>query len=578
MDLKSSAADLEVSSSLLLPTRRPIGLPSELLSEVFMYLKHSQLLNCLTVSRLWYSEALPSLYRRVQFYKHFYRDNLPRVKANKQLIRSILWDACDEVTETDIFDILLDYRTAVPIKDLDDSTVIVPGPNRCILLSLEFTGSPNRIPRFYDIVYNLTSLTTLKLVSLSYSTEAKNTVELDTLLEALPNLIHLDLQAGDYVPLSPKSTLLDPEGAPYKLRKFYFDTKLLLMPDSSLQLFRRLGNLTSIGLHASDFINGSYLQRFRLEAIAYVMSEFLGKIEQIETTGAMPLYLYLLPQSLDRKGLRALGKTPLEQQLIEEQQCQQCGEAKEIFPKLRSLTTRRPCFVSGEDLRCLGLRAQFLTHVDLSESSGYGGQGLPFDFHYQREVGVQRRHGITSLDLQLFLESCRHIKSFSTARHVIHLHDMTPRDKRLSRIYYTPDADGKSRVIREAKPWACEGTLEKLSIGFLMLSASASDHRIVFGQLGRCRRLKTLKITKSNVIPKLEYGVDLLEGLSDSLEEVVSWSSSWVCDDKETVIWMLTKLKKLKKMQTSIRRRSAMHERISGWGSEVSREDVLQYL
>ncbi|KAF9359222.1 hypothetical protein BGX26_012829 [Mortierella sp. AD094] len=573
----------------MLHSTRPIYLPSELLSAVFELLTPFQLSKCLTVSRQWYTEAVPILYRHVHFTKRIHPSAISAYKSNRHCIRSVEWNTLSDystVSEVDILDILLDYRTTVPLEDLDETVPLIPGPNRCEIHSFTLSGTLDSIHRFDDILFNLTSLTSLALNWWSYSLEVKtNEMELDRILEAFPNLTYLTVRGCDYASPSPESAILDQNGALYKLKSFYFDAELLLMPESSLQVFRRLGNLTSIGLHGWDHYSEFFLRKFRPQDLGRILNGPHSKIESIKTAGVVPLYLYLLPQSVEASSLRRRGGTSSEQQLIEEQQLLQCEEAEEIFPQLTTLIAGAPCIMSGEDLRCLGLRAQFLTHVDLSSSvadadSLYAelyDNDLNKDFHAQVGNGAQRRHNITSLDLQLFLESCQHLRHFCAERRTIHLKDMTPPDKRLSAIYYSPGPNGENPVIRAAKPWACETTLEKLEIGLRIISASPYDHRIVFAQLARCKRLKSLKLTRSNLIPTLTHGVDLLEGLSDSLEEVLSWSSSWVCDNKQTLLWMLTRLRKLRRMQTGIRNGSSMYETVSGWASEVGREYVLQY-
>ncbi|KAF9999867.1 hypothetical protein BGZ80_009486 [Entomortierella chlamydospora] len=490
------------------------------------------------------------------------------------------------MSELDILDILLDYRTTVPLQELDETIPLTPGPNRCRIHSFSLSGTLDSILKFNDIIYSFTSLTSLMLNCWPYSLEVKtNEMEIDRILEAFPNLTYLMVRGCDYASLSPKSAILDQNGALYKLRSFHFDTELLLMSESSLQFFRRLGNLTSIGLHGWSHHSEFFLEKIQPQVIGRILKGLDNKIESIKTGGVVPLYLYLLPQSVEASSLCRRGGTPSEQQLIEEQQLLQIGEAEEIFPQLTTFIASAPCIMSGEDLRCLGLRAQFLTHVDLSSSAvdadvpytGFYGTDVYRDFHGQVENGAQKRHNITSLDLQLFLESCQHLRHFCAERRTIHVKDMTPPDKRLSAMYYSPGPNGENPVIRAAKPWGCEATLEKLEIGFRIISASPSDHRIVFGQLGRCKRLKSLKLTRSNVIPTLTHGVDLLEGLSDSLEEVLSWSSSWACDDKETVMWMLTRLRKVRRMQTGIRNGSSIYERVNEWASSVGRKHVLHF-
>ncbi|KAF8974824.1 hypothetical protein BGZ46_009700 [Entomortierella lignicola] len=564
---------------------KPIYLPSELLSEVLALLYPFQLFSCLTVSRQWHAEALCILYRHIQVNKHTLPLYIQAFKSNKHFLRSIEWVSlydAGSLYEKDVLDILIDYQATMPLSLLDEDIPLVPGPDRPMVRSFKLSGTLDSIQRFNDILFNLTSLTTLDLNWWPYSLEVKtNDMELDRILESLPNLKYLSMRGCDFESILPQSPALDSNGAMYKLKRFAFEVDLLSMPRSFLQLFRRLGNLTTIEVYGYD----QWLEKIDSKAIADILKESCKKVERILTSGLVPLYLYILPPSVEVTNLVLRGDTPSGQRRIEELQRQQCEEAEEIFPRLTTFISTLSCILSAEDLRCLSVQAEFLTIVDLSKplsdaDDPYEEEDPTIDIYLQRNSGAQARHIIRSLDIQLFLENCRHLRHFGAERRTINLIDMTPPDKSksLPEACHNSFSNGKLQVVREAKPWACEGTLERLEIGFRVYSMTKIEHQIVFAQLGRCKRLKILRLTRSNLIPTLSYGVDLLEGLSDSLEQILSWSSSWVLDDKKTIQWMLTKFKKLETMQTEIISGSTLYEKMNEWATEIGKRHILKYI
>ncbi|KAF9202269.1 hypothetical protein BGZ49_007553 [Haplosporangium sp. Z 27] len=367
----------------------------------------------------------------------------------------------------------------MPLSLLDEDIPLVPGPDRPMVRSFKLSGTLDSIQRFNDILFNLTSLTTLDLNWWPYSLEVKtNDMELDRILESLPNLKYLSMRGCDFESILPQSPALDSNGAMYKLRRFAFEVDLLSMPRSFLQFFRRLGNLTTIEVYGYD----QWLEKIDSKAIADILKESCKKVERILTSGLVPLYLYILPPSVEVTNLVLRGDTPSGQRRIEELQRQQCEEAEEIFPRLTTFISTLSCILSAEDLRCLSVQAEFLTVVDLSKplsdaDDPYEEDDPTIDIYLQRNSGAQARHIIRSLDIQLFLENCRHLRHFGAERRTINLIDMTPPDKSksLPEACHNSFSNGKLQVVREAKPWACEGTLERLEIGFRVFNQNPAS-------------------------------------------------------------------------------------------------------
>ncbi|KAG0362497.1 hypothetical protein BC939DRAFT_506269 [Gamsiella multidivaricata] len=539
-------------------------LPAELLSSIFRHLEPYTLKRFLTVSRAWYTEIIPVLYSRLVFSKYNHESLFSGFKTHRRHIRAVEWteDFYEGMSFEDAQDILLDIPTTASTDGLEKRTPLTPRPNQPTLQSLRLFSNSDNMMFQDEFIYHFISLTDL---SLTFEGESTIYIALDRLFEGMPHLRYLSLEGVEYGPLDPESRSLDRNAPPYRLETFSFNVWLLYGQSQGINVLRRLQNLSSIRIIDNTFLN---LRKNQPLALAQSLHASCPKLKMIETEGKVPFYFYLLPPSAESSPMNSHGRTYEAQQHLEEQQRQQCEDSLELFPKLTTLISRKNCALSAEDLRCLGARAQFLTHVelgdwniDLDNPIGYVADSRG-DSHGQRDPRAQWRHLLTSLDLQIFLETCQHLRHF-VARRTIQLSDMTPPNRTLSAIYYMPNRNG--RTVRAAKPWACERTLETLEIGFRMASTVPSDHRIVFEQLGRCRRLKSLGLTRSNLIPTLRHGMDLLEDLAETLEEVISWSSNWVCDDKETVLWLMERFKKLKKMGVNCKGGSTLADRVLEW-------------
>ncbi|GJJ74107.1 hypothetical protein EMPS_06465 [Entomortierella parvispora] len=168
-----------------------------------------------------------------------------------------------------------------------------------------------------------------------------------------------------------------------------------------------------------------------------------------------------------------------------------------------------------------------------------------------------RQRCISSLDLQLFLENSPFLKYFSAGSRMIQVHDMVQLSDKteLSAIYQYNWP--QLFPLREAKPWACVGTLEHLSLGFRVASGIRSDHQIAFRQLSRLLKLKTLILKRTNLIPLPGYGIELLGGsddgpeqqggLSKSLRLLAFGQTQWVVDQPETFACLFERLQGLER-------------------------------
>ncbi|KAF9366210.1 hypothetical protein BGX34_005136 [Mortierella sp. NVP85] len=572
-------------------TRAPRPLPSELLGSIFQYLLPSDLLCCLVVSREWHTEGVPFLYSHATFRADTPPSVIEIYKSNKHYIRYLALDVSESLTvsEEDILDILLDYQIPKPVGDSNTHTAIELGLRRPALRSFSFSGRPDYIARLDDIVLNFTSLTCLSLnYRVYYGGGTTNPLSLGRILETMPQLIDLSILVNSYESLTPDSPLLEPNAPLYRLRTFGFGVELITCPEPMLRFFRRLGNLVSVKVH-SGYIRPEYMSNRRSEAISQALSKFCPKLQKIERVGEVPFHLYSFPSSLTTTETTEATETtetppapifmPLvryhtndreEHLFIEEQLRGQFEEAFEYFPNLTTVIITVSDTFSAEDLRCLAVRAKHLTHVDLAGSYRSAWRSTA------PMLLRNGRHRVTGLDVQVFLETCPRLKVFRTF-HSIHFKEILPPDAAILSNGTVLGLENGLEGSRFAKPWACEGTLEVLKVGFEMVSATPWHHRIVFAQLGRCRRLKSLALSPSSLIPTLKHGMDLLEGLQETLEEVPLWSSAIVFDDKETVLWVLDKFKKLTKMGTNAYEGSSIQEQMMEWVPPEQR-DRLEFI
>ncbi|KAG0284062.1 hypothetical protein BGZ96_011559 [Linnemannia gamsii] len=553
------------------------------------------------VSRLWYAEAEARLYSAVQFdslHKH-YEGLIAAVTVRKHHIRRVAWSHIGgETAVPELLDILLDYRPDEHEAEMTGQPPTLPvvfplGPNRPALTHLSYHGNNPSWQFFDSVLFSLMSLVSLDL--LFYQTaRAKGAegyhMDMGRILATFPHLKHLGITGwiARYVP--PTTTLSEDyrgsihamsqeeSGEQCRLESFTFYPGLMGKNgrDASL-FFRRLGNLKKIFVlpHMSNFGVPELGRPWNLD--------FCPKLESIEARGSLALWIFDLPIVPYYKmfHLTSLAGEPSPQDIegmsdvqvqemtkkrqIQRLQDQEVGELLEgkgadpFFPQLQSLILGQDHCLSAQDLISLGVQARFLTDLEIQVSSDYNVYWEMYDldaagFHptaanyslIDKMKQLRIRRQFTSRDLMLFLQVCSSLVRFSMTKHSILFEDLL--------------VDNNDKAV--IQPWACEGTLESLTIGFDLLANQPKDHALVWSHLGRFKKLRSLsfphtlppsKKGRSGLVPCPVYGVESLltgrggRGMSATLEEIGCLSSWWkVNNRREMVLWFAESFPKLR--------------------------------
>ncbi|KAF8949202.1 hypothetical protein BGZ47_008981 [Haplosporangium gracile] len=505
-----------------------------------------------------------------------------------------------------------------PLAAANSPVFYAPGPNCPSLTHLSYTGNSSSWRFFESVLCSLTSLMSLDIHFLQRTgtrAQVGYRIDIGRILDALRCLKHLSIIGWitEYVPptrIEPNEdhdshVEVEREGAStgpkdqYRLESCTFTPCLMGQDgrDASL-FFRRLGNLKRIVIMPNYSPDGVY-QMGRPYDFVRALKEFCTKLESVETCGIIPLWLFDLPilpydQLLHLRSLVSGYSLQDESGLSEEQTIdafelkrdrmrqrfheQEVGELLEgkgadpIFPQLKRLVLGRDHSLSAQDLISLGVQARFLTDLDIQTSSDHfrfwemydedAEAAIPpdsqsaaqlnhslspngFAFYEQAMFEVRRlrnRRAFNSRDLMLFLQLCPSLVRFSMTKHSISFEDLL---------------DDKAAI----RPWACEGTLESLTIGFDIPTNQYESHKLVWDHLGRFKKLRSLTFAHSSspsipgrcgLIPSFDYGVKALfagrgvGGMSETLEEIGCLSSWWKVDDrKEMVLWFARSFPKL---------------------------------
>ncbi|KAG0049574.1 hypothetical protein BGZ83_005583 [Gryganskiella cystojenkinii] len=574
------------------------------------------------------NEAKPFLYRRPYFsISGTPKAYIEAMKANRRHIREVeLWN--DPDIEYDLLDLILDFRSPVPLSRLESDNddqeddgedeekfVVKPGPNQLKILSFRFSGSVDNFERFYDLLYNLRHLIKLDLSCWEYSQEFKtNDVDLGRLLERMPQLAHLSIYGCGYElmnPSSPTSVLYQRDQPHYRLEYFSFQSILLdTTKKEHYRLFRRLGNLTSIRVQGYASYVDRFFDRFVPRNFTWALEQCCPKLKEIQVCGNIPLELYRLSASISTlpetqtKDPSTSTPSELDSELASNLGEQQQGSSSSqptprLFSNLSKFEALHSCSISSADLSYLRIHCQFLTHLEIhsntrldsnlcnsqaAESSSWYPVSDESVYSALPQPKPHESH-ITSLDLQLLLEHCAHLRHFSAGMRMIQVHDMvqpvtvtgtteaatassSPLSLQGLSGYYQSNF-GHLFPLREAKPWACEKTLEHLSIGFRVASASRSDHQVVYRQLARLSKLKSLYLPRTNLIPALGYGLELLgeggccgsggndnevqdENQSKTLRVLSFGDMPWALDQIEVFAWLTKAFPYLKRIEMKV--------------------------
>ncbi|KAG0284063.1 hypothetical protein BGZ96_011560 [Linnemannia gamsii] len=589
-------------------------LPIEILALIFEYLPPRALYQAMLVSRLWYVEAEASLYTSITLRSpHQSNDSLLRaLKTRKRYLRRLEWSSSigREVSEADLLDILLDYRPGEETSGSTSSSDNLPsstpvatsnaqilpstsppktgyplGPNPPALRHLSYVGC-NRSWQFFDsILYRLTTLTSLDLCfsGSAYQVRDMYVFKMDKVLTAFPHLKHLGITGTmfEYVPTTARldegyNPILDANkveaGAAtghgvldhHRLESFTLNP--VLMRRSAVDLFmcfRRLGSLTKISIVSkiSCFNNdgGDHVLVFDLAIVPPDKDHHLTALVSDVSLGEMP-------DLLTKKRLRRRLQDNEVDELLEGR------NASPFFPQLRKLTLQQGHSLSAQDLISLG--EIYDKDAAVSATTQQSSTWSDVLVEHQR---LRKRRQIENRDVMLFLQVCSSLRHFALTKFCIPFEHLLVADEDMSKQVSSGvnDDQGKSgtgntetsshddKTTPAIQPWACEKTLESLTIGFDIATNRPEDHRLVWTHLGRFKKLRSLTFVRyhsfnsyhrSSLIPSLAFGVEGLLAargggggeMSETLAEIRSLPSWWAEEGlREMVLWFAKSFPKL---------------------------------
>ncbi|KAG0374766.1 hypothetical protein BGX24_009992 [Mortierella sp. AD032] len=546
------------------------------------------------------------------------------------------------------------------------------GPNRPALRRFEFEGVMGSIWLLETTIYNLPLLTTLVLdiAPYQYLETREICIDVDRILDAIPQLKHLDLRGeghryvdNDSSPSTTTTTtfctrdVYEPkkEVRNHPLESLTCSPLMMLRPTPKiLATFRRLGNLKNVNIHSYAQYVGPFTQRAQPGEFGQILQQYCPKIESIETNAYAVLWLFRLPQFSSAYEATLFstnaGAAPedlsdaenerlrMELQEQETMDILTLREETPFFPRLRSFTSVRRYAMGAQDILALAAHSsQFLTHLKLSDldmrsnvydlyqdpsspqssssTTAAAAEGIDQITIYPSEpmsqAGKKRlrlRRPANSLDYEMVLETCTSLKVVSLPgiefRHLIE-----------TTTCYTSD---DTRVMagedtRTTRRWACEETLESLTVGFVLSTSHRSDHRLIWRHLGRLRKLQSLELTRSTLIPSLDFGIDELVGVvlqgddgatavaeapaagegeetqyprqqqnrlreqNKALQKIHSLGTQWGVDDRKTVEWFAKSFPNLSILGLGFRWDKAQHRRVADWLSETEHSFELVF-
>ncbi|KAG9066584.1 hypothetical protein KI688_012492 [Linnemannia hyalina] len=380
----------------------------------------------------------------------------------------------------------------------------------------------------------------------------------------------------------------------YRLETFAFDPRMLTKDGPDVHaIFKRLRNLKRIQIRSSVnyFDCFSYCSPW---VFGQILSQCCPELEAIETWGPVALWFFDLPilpsDKIPHLTVLTQESSPLPEEWSEfvtvsdvrESLLERRFRGQEVdellvegkglasyFPRLKTLILGQDHSLGAQDFILLGLQARFLTHVEIYHRPVH----LKFVWDmYDKDAALvadeladptitmastynailenrrlRKRWKVGTREVLLFLQHCSSLRYFSLTGYAIESKDLI-QSSRGDETGETPAAEGLSFI----EPWACEESLETLTIGFDMSYNPSKDHHaLVWKHLGRFKKLRSLTLPLSTLIPSPAYGVEgLLTGgdqHNETLEEIRSLPSWWKIDDrKEMVLWYAKSCPRLK--------------------------------
>ncbi|KAF9124826.1 hypothetical protein BGW39_007873 [Mortierella sp. 14UC] len=391
-------------------------------------------------------------------------------------------------------------------------------------------------------------------------------IDVDRILDAMPQLrnLHIGGYRATYADVTLPSQISVTTGAitffsPTADYKSKMDQGMTIHPLESLTVspyfmmrptsntlttFKRLGNLKSSNISRDLSVLGSVPGCTQADKFGQILQTYCPKIESIETCGHAALWFLRLPRfssafeatmSSAKEAARPKGLSNAAKESpgmdLQRQEMVDTLPLREMsfFPRLTSYIAREITLFASQDLLELAAHSiTFLTHIHFTKasvssmefsiyqeptSSGVTAEGVdqmtvypPGPMSETERQRLTQRLPSGSMYLVLLLEACAYLKavSFPDAIPFQNMVDTTAQ--------YTSDgtAGAETRTMRR---WACEETLESLEVGFMISTVLKSDHRLIWRHPGRLPKLRSLKLTNSNLIPSLDFGMDELVGI-----------------------------------------------------------------
>ncbi|KAK3823641.1 MAG: hypothetical protein J3R72DRAFT_458945 [Linnemannia gamsii] len=411
----------------------------------------------------------------------------------------------------------------------------------------------------------------------------------------------------------------------HPLESLTFNSKLMCQEGpNAFSFLERLGNLKKIEIRSTM----STCYRSRPWAIGQALRRYCPNLESIETWGAVVLWFFDLPILPPSKALhfialvpRTPSPSPLLPELTRRLQDQEIGEllqeddksAPSYFPRLKHLVLGHDNSLGAQDLVLLGVQARFLTHVEIYQRPVQ--LKYVWDFYDEDAAAIaaaaedksamttettsqlntmlvdavvdnrrlRKRWEVGSREVLLFLQHCSSLCSFSLTGRRISSDDLIDGSRSSDIEDMDDETGGEGRLFIE--PWACEDTLETLTIGIDISTKHSKHHHrhyhhaLVWKHLGRFKKLRSLTLKLSNLIPSPACGVEGLfagEGggrVKETLEEIRSLSSWWKVEDRQAmVLWFAKSCPRLRVLGLE---RSRQRD-TNGWEEKsfLSDEDV----
>jgi hypothetical protein len=401
----------------------------------------------------------------------------------------------------------------------------------------------------------------------------------------------------------------------HRLETFAFDSRLFMKTEAFIHaIFTRLGKtLKRIDIRSSTSYWEASGHNYPW-VVGQILSRCCPNLEEIETWGPITFWFFALPILPPSKvsHLNALvqellllspptgdGSTALVAQVVHDSVLKRRLQDQEVdelllqgkksfpphFPRLKTLILGQDHSLGAQDLILLGLHSQFLTHVEIyhrpvehrlvwdtydmvaaaaaakvdaittsttAASQQQQQEALtPVTGSYYGIVEnrrLRKRWEVGSKEVLLFLQHCTSLRHFSYTGRRIQSKQLVQCGSSEESGETTPTEEGSSFI----EPWACEETLETLTIGFDMTyNSSKAHHALVWAHLGRFKKLRSLTLKLSTLIPSPAYGIAGLfpaEGrVNSTLEEIRSLPSWWKVEDRRAmVLWFARSCPKLR--------------------------------